>query len=100
MVLTFVERNHSTPGKTSEDTDVAEGRFVEIIPGRKIVQEAAFKSDDPRFAGTMTITWSLAKAENGTEVTVRCDNVPDGISKADHDTGLKSSLDNLATFLR
>ena len=32
-------------------------------------------------------------------VTVTADNVPSGISKADHDIGLKSSLDHLARFV-
>ena len=100
MVLTFLERDRLTQAKTSKDTDVAEGRFIEVIPNRRIVQEAKFESDDPRFAGTMVITWSFDDCPNGTRVTVRCDNVPDGISKADHDAGLKSSLENLAAFLK
>jgi hypothetical protein len=32
-------------------------------------------------------------------VTVTADNVPSGISKADHDRALRSSLDNLAGFV-
>lgn len=100
MVLTFLERSHSTEGKTSQDTDIAEGRYIEVIPNRRIVQEARFESGDSRFACTMVITWSFDDAPDGTRVTVRCDNVPDGISKADHDAGLKSSLENLAAFLK
>ncbi len=32
-------------------------------------------------------------------VTVTAENVPNGISRADHDAGLRSSLDNLAGFV-
>jgi hypothetical protein len=31
-------------------------------------------------------------------IAIRCENVPEGIRKEDHDAGLKSSLDNLAAF--
>jgi hypothetical protein len=57
-----------------------------------------FESDDPAFAGTMKMTWSLAPVAEGTEVTVVCENVPNGIRKEDHDTGLRSTLENLASF--
>jgi hypothetical protein len=63
------------------------------------VQRAIFQSDDPAFAGAMTVTWSFAGVDGGTEVTVVCDDVPSGISKEDHDAGLRSSLDNLAAFV-
>ena len=45
------------------------------------------------------MTWSLSPAPAGTEVTITCENVPVGISKADHDVGLRSTLANLATFI-
>lgn len=32
-------------------------------------------------------------------MTVTADKVPSGISKADHDVGLRSSLDHLARFV-
>ena len=64
-----------------------------------MVQSATFKSSDPAFAGEMIITWSLAAAPGGTDVTVTADNVPAGISAEDHAAGLASSLENLAKFL-
>ena len=47
----------------------------------------------------MTMTWSLAAVAAGTEVTIRCEDVPPGIRKEDHDEGLRSTLDNLAAFI-
>ncbi|MET0339463.1 MAG: SRPBCC domain-containing protein [Polyangiales bacterium] len=83
-------------GKSSEHTDVTQGRFLAIEPDRRVVQTVVFTSDDPAFAGEMTMTWSLQPTARGTLVTVTAENVPSGISKEDHDEGLRASLDNLA----
>jgi uncharacterized protein YndB with AHSA1/START domain len=99
MSLTYVGRDHSPRGKTSEHTDVVRGRFLALIPDERIVQLIEFESKDPAFAGAMTITWTLADVPGGTtEVTVLCENVPEGIRPDDHETGLWSSLENLAAF--
>jgi uncharacterized protein YndB with AHSA1/START domain len=98
MVLSY-EGAHSARGKSSEHSDVVEGRFVELVPNVRILQRAEFESDDPAFAGPMTMTWSLTPVPAGTEVAVSCENVPDGISKEDHAAGLESSLANLAAFV-
>ena len=86
-------------GKTTGGTDITRGRFVELVPGRRIVQSVEFESSDQAFSGEMTMTWSFEPAPEGAMVTVTADNVPSGISKADHDAGLRSSLDNLARFV-
>jgi uncharacterized protein YndB with AHSA1/START domain len=98
MVLTYEEVEH-TPGKSSEDSDVVEARFVELVPNVRVVQEIDFESNDPAFAGPMRMTWSLAPVPTGTEVAISCENVPDGIAKEDHAMGLRSSLENLAAFV-
>jgi uncharacterized protein YndB with AHSA1/START domain len=98
MVLTYLDPD-AAHGKSTADSDVVEARFVEIVDGRRIVQAADFVSDDPAFAGTMTMTWELAADGPGTRVTIRADNVPAGISAADHAAGLASSLANLAAYL-
>jgi hypothetical protein len=58
-----------------------------------------FVSDDPAFAGTMTMTWELSANNSGTRVEIRADDVPAGISPEDHAIGMASSLANLATYL-
>jgi hypothetical protein len=58
-----------------------------------------FVSDDPAFAGTMTMTWAVQQVEGGTRVEFVADDVPDGVSSEDHAAGLTSSLDNLARHL-
>lgn len=99
MALTYRGRDHLNAGKTSEDTDVVQGQFVELVPNARVVQLVTFESDDPAFAGEMKMTWSLSPAAGGTEVSIICNDVPSGISKEDHDIGLRSTLKNLARFV-
>ena len=45
------------------------------------------------------MTWSFEPAGAGTKVTVEAADVPSSISKADHEAGILSSLENLARYL-
>jgi uncharacterized protein YndB with AHSA1/START domain len=90
---------HAGSGKSSANADRVAGRFVELIPSERIVQTADFESDDPVFAGTMTMVWSLRPVAGGTEVTIEAFDVPPGISPVDHAQGMASTLANLAAFL-
>ncbi|RJG43631.1 ATPase [Mesorhizobium sp. DCY119] len=100
MSLTYDAPDPSVRGKASEDTDIVEGRFVELVPNDRVVQIVTFESDDPAFAGEMKMTWSLRPVAGGTEVSIVCENVPEGIRAEDHAAGLSSTLDNLAEFVR
>jgi hypothetical protein len=42
---------------------------------------------------------SLVPQPKGTEVTITCSNVPQGISAEDHAVGMASTLSNLAAFV-
>jgi len=99
MALSYDDAEHDAPGKFSEHADIVEVRFVALNPGRSIVQSATFDAEDPAFAGTMRMTWTLEPAEGGTRVAITCEDVPQGIRKQDHVAGLKSSLANLAAFV-
>lgn len=85
-------------GKTGNRTDVTRGRFLTLEPGRRIVWSADFDSDDPSFAGTMIMNWLFEPHGQGCRVTIIAEDVPTGISQADHDAGLNASLTNLAEF--
>ena len=98
LVLTYADPADSR-GKSSADSDIVEARFVDVVPDVRVVQAVDFVSDDPEFAGTMTMTWAVAAVEGGTRVDITADDVPDGISPEDHSTGLTSSLENLATYI-
>ncbi|MFE9566335.1 SRPBCC domain-containing protein [Streptomyces sp. NPDC006487] len=115
MILTHLDPAESPaggpaggPGKTSAATDVVDVRFTGLVPPERVVQQAVFVSEDPSYAGTMTMTWHLAASgsgsgsgsgEGGTEVTVTATDVPPGIDRADHEAGIASSLAHLASYL-
>jgi uncharacterized protein YndB with AHSA1/START domain len=98
MVLTYADPSAS-PGKATAESDIVEARFVDIVPGVRVVQAVDFVSDDPAYAGTMTMTWEVTAVDGGTRVDITADDVPDGISAEDHAAGLASSLSNLAAYL-
>ncbi len=98
MTLVYKDETHTAPGKTSANADVVRGRFLELRKDERIVQEFTFDADDPAFADTMIMTWQLTAATGGTEVAIICENVPEGIRKEDHDSGMRSTLENLAAF--
>jgi uncharacterized protein YndB with AHSA1/START domain len=98
MVLTYADPSTGR-GKATADSDFVEARFLDIVPGGRVVQAVDFVSDDPNYAGTMMMTWEVTPHENGTEVAIRAENVPRGISAEDHAAGLASSLANLAAYL-
>lgn len=98
MVLRYRESSVSS-GKTTSDTDVVEGRFVDIVPGVRVVQAVDFVSDDPAYAGTMTMRWELTGVGEGTLVEIVADDVPSGVSAEDHVAGMASSLEKLAEYL-
>ncbi len=89
----------SARGKTDAGSDVVQARFVEIVPTSRVVQAIDFVSDDPAFAGTMTMTWSVTPDPAGSRVEIRAEQVPDAISAEEHAAGMASSLANLAAYL-
>jgi uncharacterized protein YndB with AHSA1/START domain len=97
--LTYQDPEHSPGGKTSEDTDTYQGRFVESVPYAKSVEVIEFESQDPAFAGEMRITVSLADTDGGTEITMLCQDIPKGIRLEDNELGCKESLQKLAALL-
>jgi uncharacterized protein YndB with AHSA1/START domain len=98
LVLTHQD-GASDSGKTTANSDVVEARYIEIVPQARVVQAVEFISDDPAFAGTMTTTWEVAARHDGTHVTIRAVDVPEGISAEDHAVGMASSLAQLAAFV-
>ena len=98
MVLTYADAT-GAPGKASADADVVEARFVDVVPGVRVVQAVEFESDDPTLAGTMTMTWAVTAVDGGARVDITADDVPDGITAEDHAAGMASSLANLAAHL-
>lgn len=98
MSLMYPESEASARGKTDARTDTFAGRFVKLVPDEQIVWATVFESDDPSFAGEMIVATTLRPVERGTEVTVRCDNIPAGVRLEDNELGCRLTLDQLAKF--
>jgi uncharacterized protein YndB with AHSA1/START domain len=98
LVLTY-DDGSAGAGKSTPETDIVDVRFLDMVPGVRVAQAVDFVSDDPAFAGTMTMIWELSAQDDRTQVTIRAEDVPSGIKAEDHEAGLTSSLAQLATFL-
>ena len=98
LVLTYLDGS-TARGKTTPESDVVDVLFLDVVPNVRVAQAVNFLSDDPAFAGTMNMTWELASDNDRTQVTIRAENVPPGISAEDHEVGLRTSLAQLATYL-
>ena len=98
MTLHFDGHTEAT-GKSTSNTDVVNARFVSLEPGKQIRWAVEFQSDDPRFSGTMTMSWELTAVQGETQIVVIAENVPAGIDPEDHRNGLRSSLANLSAFV-
>jgi uncharacterized protein YndB with AHSA1/START domain len=98
MVLTYTDHPGSR-GKSTPGSDIVEARFLEVVPGARVVYAVDFVSGDPAYAGTMTMTWELTAVDTGTRVDITADNVPDAVSPEDHVVGMTSSLHKLAQYL-
>jgi uncharacterized protein YndB with AHSA1/START domain len=101
LSLTYLDLSEAPggKGKSSDDTDISEGMFLEIYPNEKIVQIFEFESEDPSFAGEMKMTWTLKDRGDGTEVIVLCEDIPEGIRLEDNEIGSKQSLQKLAALV-
>ena len=87
-------------GKTTAQTDTYHGRFAELIPNQKVIEVIEFETDNPDLLGEMTVTYSLADADDGgTELHAVHDGLPPGVSLADNKLGWQMSLAKLAALV-
>lgn len=70
-----------------------------MIADEKIAEVIEFESQDPRFAGEMTLTTSLADTDRGTEITLLCEDIPAGTRLDDDRVGTEQALERLARLL-
>jgi uncharacterized protein YndB with AHSA1/START domain len=89
----------STAGKSALHTDTYHGHFVKLVPNEQVVEVFEFETSDAALRGTMTMTTTLADAEDGTDVLVVHDGIPDSVPAADNETGTRMALTNLAELV-
>ena len=97
-----ISLTYDTPtgaGKTTAQTDTYHGHFVKLVPNEQVVEAVAFETADPALQGEMTITYTLADADGGTELLAVHDKLPPGLSPADNETGWRMALAKLAALV-
>lgn len=98
VTLTYVGE-HPVAGKTTDQSDVVVGRFVELTPGERIVWTTRFESGSDAYEGEMIVAFALSNAGDATRITCTCENIPPGITLEDNEAGTAQSLDNLAAYV-
>jgi uncharacterized protein YndB with AHSA1/START domain len=86
-------------GKTTAHTDTFHGRFVTLVTNEQVVEVVEFETTDLALRGEMTITYTLADADGGTDVLAVHDGLPSGLSIADNEVGWRMSLGKLAALV-
>ncbi|MCW6536895.1 SRPBCC domain-containing protein [Sphingomonas lycopersici] len=97
MVLRY--KDGTGQGKTTADSDVVLAHFEALEAEERIVEAITFENAGPAFGGTMRLTTTMKPVTGGTRVTLLAEEVPAGISEADHVAGMEAVLKNLANLL-
>ena len=95
--LTYEEPTDT--GKTTAQTDTFHGRFARLLPDTEVVQVVEFETDDPALQGAMTITYTLADRDGGTDLVGVHEDLPPGVPPADNELGWRISVDKLARLV-
>lgn len=86
-------------GKSGSHTDTYHGRFLELVPDERVVEEFEFETADPALRGTMTMTTTLTETAGGTEIVVLHEGVPDVVPADQNEEGTRMALANLARLV-
>lgn len=99
MILRYPDSEAEGIGKsdTREDRYVARYRVLE--PPTRVVQVIAFETEDPAFAGEMTMSFDLTAVDGGTEVAIAYRDLPSGVRPEDNELGTRLSLEKLAALV-
>ena len=100
MSLFYPDNEKEAIGKTSGREDRFATRFIDLIPGEKIVQAINFETSNPDFAGEMIMEIKLEPIDNSTKVTILFKDIPQGIRPEDNEAGTISSLEKLAKYVQ
>jgi len=99
MSLFYPESDQEARGKTTGKEDRYVARFVELQPGKKIVEAIRFDSPDAHFQGEMIMEVLFEPKNEGTRVTMVFKNIPTGIRPEDNEKGTELSLQKLENYV-
>ncbi len=83
-------------GKTAALEDRYTASFLEIVPGKKIVQSVQFENPDPACRLPMAVEAQFREIRQGTRLTLIFSQVPVIIDPVVHALGIRSALEKLA----
>jgi len=100
MSLFYPESDQEARGKTTGKEDRYVARFVELQPGKKIVEAIRFDSPDAHFQEEMIMEVLFEPVNEDTRITMIFKNVPAGIRPEDNEKGTELSLQKLEKYVR
>ncbi|MEN3268314.1 SRPBCC domain-containing protein [Pseudonocardia sp.] len=86
-------------GKSAPHTDTYHGHFQKLVPNEEVVEVFEFETSEPELHGLMTMTTTLTDADDGTDVLVVHQGIPDSVPATDNETGTRMALANLAELV-
>jgi uncharacterized protein YndB with AHSA1/START domain len=86
-------------GKSSGRTDTYHGRFLRLVPNEQVVETMQFETGDPALQEPMTLTTTLSDADDGTEVVMLHEGIPEAVPAADNELGSQMALAKLARLV-
>ncbi|MCX4462332.1 SRPBCC family protein (plasmid) [Streptomyces sp. NBC_01340] len=86
-------------GKSAAHTDTYHGRFARLVPGELVVEVFEFETSEDALRGTMTMTTSLTRVGDATDVVIVHEGIPDDVPREDNELGTRMALDNLARLV-
>ena len=75
------------------------GKYLELVPGKRIVHTDQFESDDPSMQGEMRVTIEFKPVPEGTLVEIVQEGIPAGPASSGAPYGWSQSLDKLAQLV-
>lgn len=99
MSLFYPESEQGARGKTAGKEDRYVARFVELQPGKKIVEAIRFDSPEAHFQGEMIMEVLFEPVDAGTLITMVFKNIPAGIRPEDNEKGTELSLQKLENYV-
>lgn len=87
-------------GKTTDHTDSYQGRFIELVPNERVVEDDEFETADPALQGVMRSTIMLTDTQDGgTDVEATHEGLPAALSAHDNELGWRMALGKLAALV-
>jgi hypothetical protein len=86
-----------TPGYEDGRADTFDSTFVTRVQNQQVVEHVRF--DAPERAGETTVTTALRDVDDGTEVSMRFENLPTSIRPEDNEEGTRQALARLAELV-